>query len=90
MKKYFNFCTEKKCEFWKPKSVDLLDDNAHTITVVVHGELSSIISYKPIQVLSWCIADTWKIFPEIKLEVSMILVLNSRTNILNNEFVGMI
>ena len=47
--KHLYFCFEKKCEFWKPKSVDLLD--AHTITVVVHGELSSIISNKPIYIL---------------------------------------
>ena len=38
MKKHFYFCSEKKGELWKPKSLDLFD--AHTITFVVHGELS--------------------------------------------------
>ena len=46
MKKHFYFYSEEKKKFWKPKSVHLLD--ANTITVVVHGELSSNISYKPI------------------------------------------
>ena len=89
MKKHFYFCSENKSEFWKPKSVDLLD--AHTITVVVHGELSaSLTVISRLKLFHDVLQIQKKIFSEINLEVSMLLVLNSRANILINEFMGMI